>query len=217
MPRALLTELCPQRALIFRIVHRDNLPWLLDNGLHCPSSRTANPSYVSIGNPDLIDKRQGKAVPISPHGMLSDYVPFYFTPFSIMLLNIKTGRHGLTRRSSSEIVILVSSVHELNRRNIPFIFTDGHAYAKESSFWSDISRLDMIDWNILQRRDFTRDNEDIGKTTRYQAEALIHKFLPVDALRGIVCHDETEASNAQSLLTQRNLELKVIAKPGWYF
>ncbi len=25
----------PQKALIWRIVHRDNIPWILDNGLHC--------------------------------------------------------------------------------------------------------------------------------------------------------------------------------------
>lgn len=25
----------PQKALIWRIVHRDNIPWVLDNGLHC--------------------------------------------------------------------------------------------------------------------------------------------------------------------------------------
>jgi hypothetical protein len=28
-------DLNPQKALIWRIVHRDNLPWILDNGLHC--------------------------------------------------------------------------------------------------------------------------------------------------------------------------------------
>jgi hypothetical protein len=28
-------NLNPEKALIWRIVHRDNLPWILDNGLHC--------------------------------------------------------------------------------------------------------------------------------------------------------------------------------------
>lgn len=30
-------NLNPEKALIFRIVHRDNLPWILDHGLHCRS------------------------------------------------------------------------------------------------------------------------------------------------------------------------------------
>jgi hypothetical protein len=28
-------SLNPAKALIWRIVHRDNLPWILDHGLHC--------------------------------------------------------------------------------------------------------------------------------------------------------------------------------------
>lgn len=31
-------NLNPEKALIWRIVHRDNLPWILDNGLHCANS-----------------------------------------------------------------------------------------------------------------------------------------------------------------------------------
>ena len=31
-------SLNPQKALIWRIVHRDNIPWILDNGLHCGNS-----------------------------------------------------------------------------------------------------------------------------------------------------------------------------------
>jgi hypothetical protein len=57
-------KLNPERALIFRIVHRNNVPWILDNGLCCRSSRVQAPSYLTIGNPDLIEKRQHRIVPI---------------------------------------------------------------------------------------------------------------------------------------------------------
>ena len=46
-------ELNPEKALIFRIIHRDNLPWVLDNGLHCGNSAIRAPNWVSIGNPEL--------------------------------------------------------------------------------------------------------------------------------------------------------------------
>ncbi len=84
-------NLNPEKALIWRIVHRDNLPWILDNGLHCASSELQAPQYVNIGNVDLIDKRRTRCVPIAPAGVLSDYVPFYFTPFSVMMKNIHSG------------------------------------------------------------------------------------------------------------------------------
>src|SRR3954466_10875814 len=103
-----MANLTPDKALIFRIVHRDNLPWILDNGLHCRNSDTFNPNYVNIGNVELIDRRNGHTVPCPPGGTLSDYVPFYFTPFSPMLLNITTGWGGITKRRNEEIVVLVS-------------------------------------------------------------------------------------------------------------
>lgn len=70
-----------EKALIWRIVHRDNLPWILDNGLHCGNSTIQSPTWVNIGNDELIGKRASHTVPIAPCGVLNDYVPFYFTPF----------------------------------------------------------------------------------------------------------------------------------------
>ncbi len=98
-----------ENAFIWRIIHRDNLPWILDNGLHCGNSPSQSPSWINIGNQELIDKRSHRIVPLNPGGTLSDYVPFYFTPFSPMMYNIHTGR-GVTQRNNSEIIILVSSL-----------------------------------------------------------------------------------------------------------
>jgi ssDNA thymidine ADP-ribosyltransferase, DarT len=111
--RLMSSDLNAQKALIFRIVHRDNVPWMLDNGLHCPNSSIKDVNYVSIGNPELIGKRASRCVPCPPGGTLSDYVPFYFTPWSPMLYNIKTGWGGIRKRPNEEIVILVSSLRRL--------------------------------------------------------------------------------------------------------
>jgi len=106
-------NLNPEKALIWRIVHRDNLPWILDNGLHCGNSGVKSANWVHIGNPELTDKRATHPVPLPPGGFLNDYVPFYFTPFSVMMRNIHTGWGGITKRPNEEIVILVSSMHKL--------------------------------------------------------------------------------------------------------
>jgi len=78
-------DLTPEKALIFRIVHRDNIPWILDHGLHCKKSKVLDPNYVEIGNLDLISKRDTHPVVPPPSGTLGDYIPFYFTPFSPMM------------------------------------------------------------------------------------------------------------------------------------
>jgi hypothetical protein len=205
------------KALIWRIVHRDNVPWILDNGLHCGSSELRAPNWVSIGNPELIDKRAAHPVPVPPGGFLNDYVPFYFTPFSPMLRNINTGRGGIQKRPNDEIVILVSSLHRVAELGWTYLFTDSHAYYKWASFHSDLSSLDQIDWTLLQRRDFKRDPDDPGKFERYQAEALVHRHLPVEALVGVVCYADGVKLSIDRYLEGRDLKLSVIVKPGWYF
>ena len=100
-----------EKALIWRIVHRDSLPWILDNGLHCGNGGVRNPAWVSIGNQDLIDKRATHPVPKPPGGFLNDYVPFYFTPFSPMLRNINTGWGGI--RIEDDVLITSEGVEVL--------------------------------------------------------------------------------------------------------
>lgn len=167
--------------------------------------------------PELIEKRTTRAVPIRPGGSLGDYVPFYFTPWSVMMYNIKTGFNNVIKRPNAEIAILVSSLHHLRKLNTPFIFTNGHAYMAESDYFTDLSDLDKIDWELLRRRDFSRDPEDPGKVGRYQAEALVHRRVPVDALLGIGCYDRTVKVTLEAAAKRRDLSMSIRALPDWYF
>lgn len=211
------SSLNPEKALIWRIVHRDNLSWILDNGLHCGNSQVQAPRWVSIGNPELIGKRATHPVPLPPGGFLNDYVPFYFTPFSPMLRNINTGWGGIQRRANEEIVILVSSLRHVAAQRLTYLFTDSHAYYQWANYYSDLSDLDKIDWPILQARDFRRDPEDLAKFERYQAEALIHRHLPVSGLLGVVCYTDEMKQRIERELLVRRLELPVHVRKGWYF
>ena len=101
-------NLNPEKALIFRVVHNDNLPWIFEHGMHARNGDLFDPNYRNIGNPDLIARRSRRSVPIPPGGTLNDYVPFYFTPFSIMMYNIKTGYGGIKHVPNEKIAILVS-------------------------------------------------------------------------------------------------------------
>lgn len=210
-------NLNPEKALIWRIVHRDNLPWILDNGLHCGNSAVKAANWVSIGNPELTDRRGSHPVPLAPGGYLNDYVPFYFTPFSVMMRNIHTGWGGITRRPNAEIVILVSSLHHVQQLGLPFLFTDSHAFYQWATFYSNLADLDKIDWPSLQARDFRRDPDDPVKFERYQAEALIHQHLPVQGLLGIVCYTPALEQSIAQEIQARNLTLRVFARNGWYF
>lgn len=210
-------KLNPERALIWRIVHRDNLPWILDNGLHCANSPTQAPNYVAIGNADLIDRRKHREVPIAPGGTLADYVPFYFTPFSPMMYNIYTGRGEVAKRSNEEICILVSSLPLLKTKGIRFVFTDRHAYPRLARYFNKIEHLSEIDWPLLQARNFQRNPDDPEQIERYQAEALVYGHLPVEALVGVVCYTSGVKAKLVKQVQSRDLELDVKTIPSWYF
>lgn len=209
-------SLNPEKALIWRIVHRDNLPWILDNGLHCANSAVVAPHYVNIGNAELIDKRRHRAVPKGPGGTLADYVPFYFTPFSVMMKNIHSGR-GVPQRQNEEIVMLVSSLHRVKALGVPFLFTNAHAYPDWTDYHDDMAQLSEIDWPLLQRRDFKRDADDPRKMERYQAEALVFRHLPIRGVLGIICYTETLRQGIEQQVRVRGLDLAVHARTGWYF
>jgi O-acetyl-ADP-ribose deacetylase (regulator of RNase III) len=56
---------------------------------------------------------------------------------------------------------------------------------------------------MLQRRDFRNDQEDPSKKEKYQAEALIYKYLPVNGLAGLVSYsDEVKLSIDQAEKTR---------------
>jgi hypothetical protein len=211
------SSLTPEKALVFRITHRDNVPWILDRGLYCSTAPVQDPNFITIGSREIIAKRCRRSVPLPPGGTLAEYVPFYFTPLSPMLLNIKTGRHGVRQRPMGEIVILVSSLHRFAEHRLPFVFTDRHAIYTATNFFSDLSELSQVPWSLLQARDFARDPEDPGKVERYQAEALVHQHVPTTALLGVVCYNDGVADDIIGETTRRGLELKVTAYQGWFF
>jgi hypothetical protein len=209
-------DLSPERGLLFRITHIDNLPWLLAHGLSCAAGTRA-PRFVAIGNPELIEKRVARAVPLPPGGTLADYVPFYFTPKSPMLMNIHTGYRGIQRRRNSEIVILVSAIPTLVAQGIPFLITDRHAYMGLARFSADPGELpSMIDWDILRRHDFARSDDDPDKIERYQAEALVYRHLPVAALRGIACDSAATQRRVETMVQDAGIALRIVSTPGWY-
>jgi ssDNA thymidine ADP-ribosyltransferase, DarT len=211
-----VSGLNPDKALVFRITHLKNVLWVLEHGLHCRNSDVVDPNYEDIGNPELIDKRAHREVPIYPGGTLSDYIPFYFTPYSPMLLNIKTGYGGMKQTPMSQIAILVCSLRNLVDK-AAFVFTDRHAYLATAEYYSDLADLRNIDWVSLQRRDFKRDPNHPEKFERYQAEALIHRHLPIELLSGIVCKDASAADTLKVQIQERALKLQSLAQPRWFF
>jgi hypothetical protein len=58
-----------------------------------------------------------------------------------------------------------------------------------AEYFTDLAEIDRVDWPLQESRSFKHDPDDPGKKERYQAEALIWKHVPLDALQGVCCCD----------------------------
>jgi hypothetical protein len=113
---------------LFRIVHVDTLPTLLRRGgLHAPNHTPADGlPYRTIHNATVQASRRNRVVPCGPGGTVHDYVPFYFGPHSVMLLNLHTGRVEGYNGGQEPIIYLVTSIGRIVAAGLPYVFTDGH-------------------------------------------------------------------------------------------
>lgn len=96
------------------------------------------------------------------------------------------------------------------------MFSDRHAYLSAAEFYRELEQLDRIDWEILRNRDFKRDPSDPGRMERYQAEALVHRHLPSDALTGIVCRNARTTDRVRDLVARTGSQVKVFTRAGYY-
>ena len=207
--------LSPERALIFRLTHRDNLGQILTDGLRCRSSVAPSPAFIDIGLTELIRKRTVRLVPVPPGGTLADYVPFYFTPCTPMALNIVTGR-GVAMRNHSELLILVTSLARLEGAGISYVVSDRHAALDAATFAPGRSILNSLPWEQWRNRDFKRDANDLEKMERYQAEALVHRYLPSNVLSAIITADDQTQRLAEQKVSASGQSIPALVRRSWY-
>lgn len=202
---------------IYRITHYRNLPFIMKHGLHCQSSDVLDTHFVQIGFPTLINQRNDRVVPVEPFGTLADYVPFYFTVRSPMLFVIAMGNDPeVIKTPQEEIVYLVSTVTKLEGTGIQYVFTDRHAKLGYATFYSNHEDIKKLDWNIIKSDRWGRQN-GIERKEIKQAECLIYKHLPVDAIIGIACKSHIVYNEIEKMMQSTRTEVPIKLKPGWYF
>ena len=205
----------PNIVRVFRIVHIDNVEYLLMHGMFTRNHAQADPNYINIGDSTLIQQRNDYPVSIDPpNGNLGEYVPFYFGPLSPMLLNIKTGYRGITQRHQREIVYIVCLVNALVEKCHEWCFTDGHAKNSITEFYNDLENLSKVDWNIVGERHWSNTEDDFDRMRRKQAEFLIKNHMPVNCISSIVVLNEAKKTFVEEIITRLGLEIPVQVNPN---
>jgi hypothetical protein len=210
----------PNIVRLYRIVHIDNVAYLLENGIYAHTHENADPNYINIGDANLIAQRKEYPVGINPpNGTLGEYVPFYFGPLSPMLLNIKTGHRGITKRPQSDIVYICCYVDTVIDKCPEWCFTNGHAKNILTEFYNDISHLGEVDWNIVGERYWNDTEEDFDRMRRKQAEFLVKNHVPNFCIVGIIVANDHKKDVVQQMIEKAGLNIKihVDSKNNFYY
>jgi hypothetical protein len=202
----------------YRITHIGNLPLILEQGIVTKHHPNANNAYINIGNPEIIDVRSTTPVKIEGYGFIGDYVPFYFTPKSIMLYNIITGywHPKVPRRNRDEILVIRCLIENLAQ--LPqWFFTDGQGNDIASSHYKDLTDIDKIDWHCIQHSDFSKNDGDYDRPRRYQAEFLVQNVVPLSAIESLNVYNQAAATAVQAILKENNINLAVNLLSQYFF
>ena len=184
---------------LYHITHLRNLKSIATHGLLSHNRAHTAHSPADISGPD-VQERRARRDPIYQKP-LHDYVPLYFRARNPMLY----------RRRDRQSELAVLCVDRRVMQNPGVIFTDGNAASNRTSFYSDLTDLDKLDWDCL-KAEYWPDFEDGGR--KRCAEVLVPELIPFDAVGRIVVQNE-DARAAARAATSSHLDIPV--KPEWFF
>lgn len=216
-----MAAMTPNDILLFRLVHLCNLPTLLSRGsLHAPNF-TPNDGlpYRTIHNVGVQVNRHNKPIWCGPRGTCHDYVPFYFGPLSVMLLNLKTGRVPGYDEGQAPLIYLTTTVQRVVQAGCQFVFSDGHGLATFTSWFDDLAQLDKVDWNLVGARYWADTPEDNDRQRRKQAEFLIWQSLDWSLIESIGVLNQQVKTDVEAVLTQHPARPHpaVEIRAQWYY
>jgi hypothetical protein len=215
------THLPPQPTPIYRIVHVECLATLLARGvLHAPNF-TPNDGlpYRTIHDTSVQASRRVKPVPCGPGGTVHDYLPFYFGARSVMLFKLKTGQVAGYTEGQLPLIYLVSTAQAVAASGNGFVFTDGHGLANFTAWFTDLARLDAVDWPLLGAQYWNDTPQDNDRQRRKQAEFLVWQSLDWGLIRAIGVLNDAMKARVEGILQQYPHRKQVAVKvtPGLYY
>lgn len=211
----------PQPTPIYRLVHVDCLATLLTRGvLHAPNATpTDGLPYRTIHDTSVQANRRIKPVPCGPGGTVHDYLPFYFDARSVMLLKLKTGQVTGYAEGQEPLVYLVSTAQAVAAAGNGFVFTDGHGLATFTQWFTDLARLDAIDWPLLAAKYWNDTPQDNDRQRRKQSEFLIWQSLDWGLICSIGVLNGVMKTRIERILGQHphRKQISVQVRPDLYY
>jgi ssDNA thymidine ADP-ribosyltransferase DarT-like protein len=184
--------------------------------------------YGNIAYQGAQGTRATKLVAKPPGGVIHDYVPFYFAPRSPMLGAINLGKVQDCDYRQPDIVHFETTVEAIVANKLPYVFYDHNATVAIATCYCDVKDLDKIEWSLFfeaPRLDgYCKYWHNVMSNPRYvkrmetrQAEFLVYKSVPLALMSGAGVYNEEKATEVRRIFEEAGIDLRVEAKPSWYF
>ena len=154
-----------------------------------------------------------RAIVVGAGGVLGDYVPFNFCPRSVMLYAIHQGRVQGYDGGQGNVVHLVSSTEIVAGTGARFVFTDRHAEPPEAEYFTDLTDLDQLPWDISESSTWGGNKRRPFK----QAEFLVRDQFPWTGVREIGVMTPMIRARVEEMVAKAQHEPEVQVHPEWYY
>ena len=200
--------------LICTLVRRQDVSTILRDGLRSVDS--GGPDI--LGAPEYRAKRASVELPPPFRGPASAYVPMRFTPLTPATLSVITGYRGAQQIAPKDLVFLNSKPEWLSRLRRAFLFTDMGLASGAAKLFADLSRLDVIDRDLIASGRFDT-RQDPRAPHIVEAEFLVWEALPPRGILEIVCSHEGGISSIEADIAAagRSGGITVRADAKWFF
>ena len=215
-PRVPPTGVPPQLATAFHITDVTNLPAILQaGGLMSDAGMAARPGATIIGY-DHIKLRRLQQIQVdclAGKPFVGEFVPFYYSPRSVMLYTINRGNTGRPVGCQTSIIHLVSTVPVLAGLGREWAIADGNAGAFHTAFYNQMAGLQNLNWAAIRATSWS------GQQHQKAAEFLVKDFVPWSAFHLIGCHNAATAAQVQHMLAVARSahSPNVEERPLWYY
>lgn len=205
----------PAKIQIFHITHVENLSAIVAEDGLLSDAVMATRKTKGIGYEHIKARRlKINRVPCCGDRFVGEFVPFYYCPRSPMLFTINKGNTGHPEGCQKDVVHLVSTVDKAITLGKPWAICKinaGTGYVDASSFSSDVSALDELNWSAIRA---TYWSEVVSQKS---AEFLVADFFPWSAIQVIGCQNSGTAAKVRAILTGAKHQPPVEVKTRWYY
>ena len=209
----------PSNPKLYHIVHYDRLQSIVEDGiLWCDAETSRRGSAgTAIGMQKIKQRRRTKPLQSHPNLHVSDCVPFYFCPRSVMLYKLYRGHDPDLDYEGGQnpIVHLVADMWETiewaegnNRR---WAFTSSNASSTYSDDFSNTGDLYRIDWRAVQAYNW----KEVRSSK--QAEFLVQHSFPWELISRIAVRSPEVRRQVATTIQSGAYRPLIEIRPQWYY